>query len=471
MLRRIIAILALLLIHVAPAHAETTLRVFKNTDYTTSNDGADLSRPYGGSDTSSVFVESHGGSVAEVLSFDVSDMSAGQDAIVGYFHSDRRGCQLVLHADDAKVESKIDVSSDYPPSPFRLPLPKGFVSGRLTLALQCPLSTNVSVALADVRLVRGASATTGQQQLPPFVADTLPAPETASETVRMFSGMDFDPHLSNVPGNGPLPLDLNINQSNWTATVEACVPPVESPRLIPILAVDDPPITQSQFAISGDVAYGGVGDQTSIDGYAYLEMESDFADGTAVVTRTLANSGPMHLIRGRSGPRQFLLPCKSGNKRPTRIRMRLAVSGTAHIEMSNLQLIQYLPPTTASVAATATALTAPASAPRWLNPRFTWIGITLLPFAALVAFLEPLIRRSKGRGLVIGWIWTWFAIGQICFAWGMAALGHGEPVKQIGPLLLTSATIWLAMLFASRLMGRRYRDAELKRMQLMDIVR
>ncbi len=110
------------------------------------------------------------------------------------------------------------------------------------------------------------------------------------------------------------------------------------------------------------------------------------------------------------------------------------------------------------------------AAPPWFNPRFFWIAVAILPLVSLIALLEPLIRRGKGRMMVMGWIWVWFAIAQICFAWGMAALGHGEPLKQVGPMLLSSMVVWTAMLFASRRMSRRYRDVELKRMQLMDIV-
>jgi len=107
---------------------------------------------------------------------------------------------------------------------------------------------------------------------------------------------------------------------------------------------------------------------------------------------------------------------------------------------------------------------------KWFSPRVFWLATASLPMVCLIVCLEPLIRRGKIRMLVLTWIWSWFAIGQICFAWGMAAVGHGEPIKQVGPMLLASACVWMAMLFASRRMNRRYRDVELKRMQLMDIV-
>jgi hypothetical protein len=114
------------------------------------------------------------------------------------------------------------------------------------------------------------------------------------------------------------------------------------------------------------------------------------------------------------------------------------------------------------------ALAIPAAS-RLFSPRLCWIAVAILPMVALIAFLEPRVRRGKGYAIAMTWIWTWFAIGQICFAWGMAALGHGESIKQVGPMLLASLCVWMAMLLASRRMNRRHHDAELKRMQLMDI--
>ena len=62
----------------------------------------------------------------------------------------------------------------------------------------------------------------------------------------------------------------------------------------------------------------------------------------------------------------------------------------------------------------------PAAVPAALSPLFNppnfWIAVTILPLVSLTAFLEPLMRRGKGRLMVMTWIWAWFAIGQICFA-------------------------------------------------------
>jgi len=123
-----------------------------------------------------------------------------------------------------------------------------------------------------------------------------------------------------------------------------------------------------------------------------------------------------------------------------------------------------------AIAVHAESNVAPPAVSRWFSSRSFWLATAVLPLVCLIACLEPLIRRGKGRVIVTCWIWIWFAIGQICFSWGIAAVGHGERIKDVGPMLLASVTVWIAMLFASRRMSRRYRDVELRKMQLMDAV-
>jgi hypothetical protein len=75
----------------------------------------------------------------------------------------------------------------------------------------------------------------------------------------------------------------------------------------------------------------------------------------------------MRILKGRSGPRGFLLPFHAGDLRPTRIRMDLVMPGRGTVSLANLRLVQY--PKTAAVAARA------ASSP-WFNARLLWLPVS-----------------------------------------------------------------------------------------------
>ena len=108
--------------------------------------------------------------------------------------------------------------------------------------------------------------------------------------------------------------------------------------------------------------------------------------------------------------------------------------------------------------------------PSMPGDRWIWLPVAFLPLFSLVALLEPLVLRGKGRAFIMVWIWTFFVLSQASFGWGMAAWGHGLSMREVGPTLFASALILFCSLFASRRMPRRFRDVELKRMQLMDAV-
>ena len=493
MLRKLIpiAVLALFVFHIGAARADQVLRVFTVDDLSpktrTTQETGILMRPtpiYGGSDRSAFhlqWVPAGRWTKSEIhLDIPIFEFDGPASALPG----DRLeglvlGCsdeQMSLSDGSASASTislptvdRQDVSAKF--QPFHIALPLASASRHLVLSMKVHQFYGDFV-FADLRIVRTAAATTASAPAMSQSESLLVLTGLREEVVRGFSGNDFDPALAvehaaedrNAIAVQPIASVLQLTGGNGSAKVSVLASPAQPPRIIPILAMDDPGVTSSDYAIAGDITYSGVQGDSEIEGYGCLEMESDFADGTSAFTRALADSGPMRIIKGRSGLRSFLLPYHCTDKRPSRIRMNLAMSGRGNVEMTSLRLVQYVKPTPAI------ASVSPRSYSPLFNPRFFWIAVTILPLVTLIALLEPLIRRGRGRLVVMSWIWVWFAAGQICFAWGMAALGHGEPLRQVGPMLLASALVWMAMLFASRRMNRRYRDVELKRMQLMDIV-
>ena len=114
---------------------------------------------------------------------------------------------------------------------------------------------------------------------------------------------------------------------------------VESPgpagRTAPLLIIDNPPVTDSCYAITGAVRYEGV------EGSGYLEMWNEFAGGRRFFSRTLLGSGAMGKITGSSPWRTFRLPFygRRGD-RPQRLEINLVLPGRGRVWISPVKLVQ-----------------------------------------------------------------------------------------------------------------------------------
>ena len=487
MLQKIIvkAMCTILLLHAADADAEQTLRTFTLADvqarvaqHAESKKHVDLSSAYDGSDHCAIDYGWHDAvGNYPVLSF---TGTPGQ-TLVGWINIGPRTSNwqpiklMLVYDDDLKAVDQISINeTDF--VMFRLTVPLQSQSNRFTLLMHVPDEpTNGHLILADMHLVADLPSTLPAVKTRVLPSTDLPHADYSSRLIRTFDGNDFDPHFDaamDLMGMNP----VTTLTGNHTREINVLVPSCDPPRVIPVFSVDDPGITSLDYAVAGQISYGSavggfrldvsqlsvandLSDGAVEDG-GYLEMISDFADGTHATCRAQADSGLLREIRGRSGPRSFLLPIHSTGKLPVRIRMNLCMNGRGTVSISNLQLVQYSPP----------VLTAHTNSPRIFNPRLLWIPAMVLPFFCLVLAMEPMVRRGKGRRIVMGWIWISFVFAQIAFAWCMAAWGHGVAFTEFSPPLLISVMVLGCTLFASRRMGRRYQDAELKRMQLMDAV-
>jgi hypothetical protein len=491
MFRKIILSALFIMLCAAQVHAERTLQVFTTDELspklltpTDDNWQMQFTSQFGGSDRSAFSLEwrsytneGHGYEGKEIdvpmLEFDAPDDIEPGDELVGLAMTTTSpnslfgGAEIpppraVLYlggkASPAVLPKTGNLYSATQMQPFRIPLQMGSTSKHFILAIN--IHEYGRAAFANLRLVRANAPATAPVM--PGNESSLPPVGLNESVVRQLSGNDFAPQIiGGGADNGSEPITFSPGANGVAVNVflSAAIPP----RIMPLISVDDPGVTCADYAIAGDISYAGVQGDSDIDGYGYLEMESDFADGSSHFTRTLADSGLLREIHGRSGSRAFLLPFHSGDKRPTRIRINLVMSGRGEVDLNNLRLVQYSPPVVA-------AAMAHTDSSRTFSPRLLWIPAMVLPFFSLVLLMEPLVRRGKGRRVVMTWIWTSFVFAQIAFAWCMAAWGHGVARSEFGPPLLISVMVLGCTLFASRRMARRYRDAELKRMQLMDAV-
>ncbi len=362
------------------------------------------------------------------------------------------------------VRLPITFDAAHPPGRFQLRLLLPDV-GRLA-------NDGLRTTVEELRIAHGDGT------LPPTTQPThQPSPAwppvgAVPRLIRTFAGNDFDPHIP-TPSDGETaydPVVSSLDGSPLKLQVWAMEPPAAGSRSIPLLSVDDPGVTASRYAATGTVIYNGLNlvpsDGDGINGFAYLELVSDFETGAPLVTRGLADSGLMRAIVGRSGERPFALSVDAGDRRPTRVRLNLVVAGTGYVALSNLQLVQYDPPRPATQPAAAAVPTPP---PWWTRDRITDTAAGSFGLVGLLAFAEPLMRRGRGRPLVLSAVVAVGVLGQVYFGWAMAVLGRGEPPRAWAPLLLCAIAGWCVPA-SIPIVNRRYRDAELRRMRALDAV-
>lgn len=111
----------------------------------------------------------------------------------------------------------------------------------------------------------------------------------------------------------------------------------DEPLLARLLTIEKPPISATNYAVSGEVRF------ENVQGKGYMEMWSNFQEGR-YFSRTLGDpgSGPMSQLAGTSGWREFTLPFdRSGTTNaPTRIEVNLFLPGRGVVYVGPLKLIE-----------------------------------------------------------------------------------------------------------------------------------
>ncbi len=218
-----------------------------------------------------------------------------------------------------------------------------------------------------------------------------------------------------------------------------------APRSYPLITIKRPGVS-GRYAVEGRVRYAGV------EGTAFLELWSVFADGSRYFTRTLAANGPLQSIAGSSGWRPLALPFDAAGGRPTRLEINLVLPGRGTVWVGPLRL----GPNTSPLG--------------WWSDRTAGIagaaaGIAIGLLGAVVGWA---IARGRSRRLVVGVCAACAVLGGALLAVALVALVRDQPYAVWFLLLLSGGL--LASIFGSAVHKARitYAGIELRRMRAMD---
>jgi len=215
--------------------------------------------------------------------------------------------------------------------------------------------------------------------------------------------------------------------------------PSGQPFALPVLTIENPPITRARYAVTGFVRHEGV------EGKAYLEMWCHFPGKAPCFTRTLAEGGPMRHLEGASGWRVFTLPFYSeeGAPPPEKLVVNVVLPGRGLVYLSRLRLAEYRPDED--------PLEAVVQGVGWWGERVG--GLIGGALGALIGCLGGTIGllagKGKARRFVLASLKVATALGVALAALGVVALATDQPYQVYYPLLLAgglSAVIPAALL-------------------------
>ncbi len=216
----------------------------------------------------------------------------------------------------------------------------------------------------------------------------------------------------------------------------------------PLATVENPDVPSEGYAVIGEVRYEGV------QGRAFLEMWSGFADGGRYFSRTLASEGPQGWLSGSSEWRGFELPFYlDGAPAPERLEIGIVLPGAGTVEVGRLELV-------------------PLGSGRggWWSDRAGGFvgGIGGAVIGILGGLIGWLVARRKARAFTLGAMRFFVAFGVVLIGVGVAALATSQPYGVTYPIVLSG--VILVVVFGALLPGARraYADHELRRMRALD---
>ncbi|HEY3318866.1 MAG TPA: hypothetical protein VGP72_00110 [Planctomycetota bacterium] len=226
-----------------------------------------------------------------------------------------------------------------------------------------------------------------------------------------------------------------------------------------LATIENPGITRTSYAVSGEVRYDDVA------GKGYLEMWSQFPDGSAFFSRTLGETGPMQFISGSSGRRPFSLPFNAAGAKgnPSKLVINLVLPGKGTVWISDMKLIQNdaAPLIKGAIAAPVWEW--------WSSPMGGFVGGLLGVIGGLLGALAGLLTSSgKNRALALAALKGAASLGMVALLAAMIALATSQPFHVYYPLLLCGALLGTLPLLMTPMIKRRYEQLELRRIQAQD---
>jgi hypothetical protein len=223
-----------------------------------------------------------------------------------------------------------------------------------------------------------------------------------------------------------------------------------------VFELDRPGITQTRYAIVGEVRY------EAVEGTGYLEMWSTIPQKGSYFTRTMAPSGPMQSLSGSSPWREFTLPFDAtGAGAPVqKLTINVALPGRGTVYLGPLRLIQFAADEDHMAVAGA-----------WWGPRTAGLvgGLTGSVLGCVGAAIGVLASRGKARKFVLGLARALLAFGSIALVLGIVALLRAQPYEVYSPLLLEGVICVTLPAWLIPVLRRRYEELELRKMAARDL--
>ena len=217
----------------------------------------------------------------------------------------------------------------------------------------------------------------------------------------------------------------------------------------PLVAVDVPSMDTDAYAIQGQLRH------SNVEGTAYLEMWSVFADGGRYFTRTLGSEGPMAALTGTSDWRPFELPFfLQGAPPPVRLEINVVLPGAGTVEVRPLRLV--------AVAARAQPA-ARSGLP--IGVVGAIVGTMVGLFGALIG---TLVSRGRARSFVLPAMTVACGLGVLLVIASVVAAVGGQPPDVVFVLFVPGVIMAAAFGLTLPNVRRAYAEAELRRMRAID---
>lgn len=223
-----------------------------------------------------------------------------------------------------------------------------------------------------------------------------------------------------------------------------------------LLSLEDTGITGVRWEMRGTVRY------EAVSAASYIEMWSVFPNGERYFSRTAATEGPMAMLLGSSGWREFVLPFASSPEMqpPTRLELNLVLEGEGTVWIGPVDLVEV---------AEDAAPASPAGA-WWSEGQGGLIGGAAGVLIGLLgAVVGVMVSMGRGRTLVRAVIAGFVLFGILASATAVAAYVGGQPREVWYPLGLVGLIAGVLGASMWRPIDRRFSDAEERRLRAMDL--
>jgi len=237
----------------------------------------------------------------------------------------------------------------------------------------------------------------------------------------------------------------------------------DTPLQAQLLAITNPPVTKTLYAIVGEVRYEGV------QGDGYLEMwnyfpplKSGMPEG-AFFSRTLGVSGEMGKMTGTSSWRRFMLPFDrtGASGPPTRLEINAFLPGRGTVWLGPVKLVEY-PGSLMDMQE--------GGASAWWSDRMAGLigGTAGAVIGCLGGLMAWLAAKGRSRSFVVGTSLTLIGLGTLSTLAGVIAIALRQPYGVWFPLVLGGVLLLGILPLRLRDFQKRYAEMELRKMSAMD---